>query len=167
MKKLIGLLLLVCSFSFSTLQAQEQEKAEAEPEQTQALLIGLFAGYHGSWIEGFKDVYGKKGGLSLGAEMSVRINDQLRGVLRYNYFSATADNIPDWNQNIVNLGLNFSGFGGGVSYTSIEGTSGTGFYAELTSIQKGAYFGLKFDFVNIEKAKAGGVCVYLGYALGP
>jgi hypothetical protein len=152
---LIGVLL-------TKLSAQEAPQNEAE-KSLNPVLIGLFIGYHGSFVEGIKDLYGSSGGLSAGAELSYAIKDELRAAARYEWFSLSATGLPDWTENIVNIGLRYSWFGAGVSWISVQGSSGTGFYAEVVTVKNGFYLGLKADFVSINSAKVGGYCVYLGY----
>lgn len=163
-------LLLISSIALSQEASGDKEPSE-QPAQTDALMgLGIFAGYWGSWIEGFKDIYGSKGGLTWGAELGFKIRDDLYGVFNYTYFFETHElSELNFTQNVFTGGLRYSLIGAGISWTSVKisssSTSGIGFYAELViPFDKHLFGGIKANFVNIDQAKAGGICYYAGYS---
>lgn len=173
-KRLIGLimsLLLIGMIAFGQEEGGEKPKTE-QPALEEALIgIGIFVGYWGSWIEGFKDLYGAKGGLTWGGELGFNIKDNVYGVLNYTYFYQTHEMSElNFTQNVFTAGIRYSLIGAGINYTTVKVTSssassGIGFYAELVlPIDKHFFAGIKANFVNIDQAKAGGICYYAGYS---
>ena len=93
----------------------------------------------------------------------------MRNLFKYQRFDKTKDingTSIDWKQSFINAGIKMGGFGGGLCFSSIEGSSGTGLYLELCSSKPGALWGIKADIVSLEGAAAGGVSIYFGYSFG-
>ena len=175
MGKKVLVFVLMLSLAGAVCFGQEEktdQQKPAEPAIEEAFVgIGLFVGYWGSWIEGFKDAYGTAGGLSWGAQLGFNIKGNLYGLVDYTYFYQPHEMSElDFTQNVFTAGIRYSYFGAGINYTSIKvksssSSSGIGFYTELV-IPMGKHFfgGVKANFVNINQARAGGMSYYAGYS---
>ncbi len=150
---LVCVLLLINSFGYAFEDKDDSEKADKSNG-----FVALYIGALSSFIEGWENTMA----FTYGAAAGYRINDNVLANIQYSRYSKSIESVS-LSQSFLDIGLSLNGIGAGVCISTFETLSGTGFYLEVVTREKGAYAALKLDLVTMGGEQAGAFTFNIGF----